>query len=103
MKMRIPIAMMLAAAVAVSPVPAMAQDNNVATTEAANDAAPAPADANMTAADVNAAIAEAAPPADTAVANDAAVAPAPAPRSRPFPWGVLGLVGLIGLLGRRRG
>jgi len=102
--MRIPIAMMLAAAVAVSPVPAMAQDNNVAAAnDAANVAAPVPADANMTAADVNAAVGEAAPPADTAMTNDATVAPAPAPRSRPFPWGVIGLIGLVGLLGRRRG
>ena len=90
-----------AAAVAVSPVPAVAQYDNAANTaDAANVAAPAPADANMTAADVNAAVAEA-PPADIAVANDAAVEPAPAPRSRPFPWGVIGLIGLVGLLGRR--
>lgn len=100
--MRISIAMMFAAVIAVTPVPALAQDNiAAATAEAANVAAPAPADANMAAADANAAI-DMAPPTDTAMANDAAAMPAPAPKSRPFPWGVLGLVGLVGLLGRRR-
>jgi hypothetical protein len=99
--MRIPIALMLAAAVAVSPVPALAQDNN-----AADAAAPAPADVNMAAentADANMVVTDLAPPTDTAIANDAAAMPAPTPPSRPFPWGVIGLVGLIGLLGRRRG
>lgn len=98
--MRIPIALMLAAAVAVSPVPAFAQDNNAA--DAANTAAPAPADDNMAAADANMVVPDLAPPTDTAIANDAAAMPAPTPPSRPFPWGVIGLVGLIGLLGRRR-
>lgn len=102
--MRIPIALMLAAAVAVSPVPALAQDNNAA--DAANTAAPAPADANTTAAntaaDANMVATDLAPPTETALANDAAAMPAPTPPSRPFPWGVIGLVGLIGLLGRRR-
>lgn len=54
---------------------------------------------------------------DTAVTNDTAIptttavpppeaptedaAPAPAPKSRSFPWGLLGLLGLIGLFRRR--
>ena len=88
--MRIPIAMMLAAAVAVTPVPAVAQDNNAATTEAANAAAPAAADANAAtpaAADANMMATDLAPPTDTAMANDAAATPAPAPRSRAVPVG----------------
>lgn len=95
--MRIPLAMMLAAVVAVSPVSALAQDNAAATTaDAANLAAPAPEDANAVVTDEAAAT-------DIAIANEAAAMPAPAPRSQPFPWGVIGLIGLIGLLGSRRG
>ncbi len=101
--MRIPIAMMLAAAVAVSPVPALAQENNAAVADAANVAAPTPEDANAAAADANLLVTDMAPPTDTALANDTAAMPAPAPRSQPFPWGVIGLIGLFGLLGRRRG
>ena len=102
--MRIHIAMMLSVALAVSSAPAMAQDNSAAATaNAANVAAPAPADANMVAMDVNAAIAEMPAPNETAIDNDAAAMPEPAPKSRPFPWGIIGLVGLIGLMGRRRG
>lgn len=102
--MRMPIAMMLAAAIAVSPLPALAQDNAAATTaDTADVAAPAPEDANAVAADANIVAIEMAPPTAIAPANDAAAMPAPAPRGRPFPWGVIGLIGLIGLLGSRRG
>ena len=102
--MRIHIAMILAATVAVAPVPAMAQDNQAATNaETANAATPAAADANMMGGDENSMGAEMSPPADTMMANDVAAMPAPPPPARPFPWGVIGLVGLIGLMGRRRG
>ena len=102
--MRIPIAMMLAATLAVAPMPALAQATNaVSAPDAANTAATAPADANMAAPDANMMATDMAPPTDTAMTSDAAGMPAPAPNSRPFPWGVIGLVGLVGLLGRRRG
>ena len=102
--MRIPIAMMLAATVALSPAPLMAQAYNDTTT--ANTAAPAPeADAN-TAAAVPPADANMAMPTDVAPVDDTAMANAAAPatdnRRKGFPWGVLGLLGLVGLLGRRR-
>ena len=101
--MRIPIAMMLAATVALSSVPAAAQDNQAA--PSANAAAPAPADANaaaaVTPADNMAATTEMPPPDETAVANDAYAPPPASGRGRTFPWGLLGLLGLAGLISRR--
>jgi hypothetical protein len=104
--MRILIATILAAGVALSPAPAAAQATNAATT--ANTAAPAPeTDVNLTTdvqpVDSNlVATTEAAPPADVAAADTAAVTPVPRKRPQPFPWGLLGVLGLLGLLGRRR-
>ena len=101
--MRIPIAMMLAATVALSPAPAAAQDNQAAAS--ANTAAPAPADANMAAnvtpADNMAGATQMPPPDETAVANDAYATPPASGRGRTFPWGLLGLLGLAGLIPRR--
>lgn len=103
--MRIPIAMALAATVALSPAPLMAQAYN--DTNAANTADTAPeADANAAAvppADANTVMAnEMMPVDDIAVAEETYAEPAAPRSSRAFPWGVLGLLGLVGLLGRRR-
>lgn len=105
--MRIPIALALAATVALSPAPLLAQAANdtnaadVATTAPAseadaNAAAIAPADANMVMPN------DAAPVEEVAVAEETYAEPAASRASKSFPWGVLGLLGLVGLLGRRR-
>lgn len=105
--MRTTIAIILAAAIAVSAAPAAAQEANTAYT--ANTAAPAPApetDANLDAAvppaDDTAMMTTEMPATDTMVTEDAAAMPTPRRRSQSMPWGLLGLLGLVGLLGRRR-
>ena len=101
--MRTCIATVFAAALVLSPAPALAQDTNVA--NAANTAAPAPeADANLSTAlpptDNNLMATTEVPPVD-----DTAMTPEATPvrdRDRGIPWGLLGLLGLAGLLGRSR-
>lgn len=103
--MRIPLAILLAASLAVSATPAAAQETNAA--NSAETTAPAPgADANMIAvppADANMAVTttDVAPAEPVTMAEEPVAAPRAAP-ARGFPWGLIGLVGLVGLLGRRR-
>ena len=74
--------------------PAAAQDNNVASENAAVTQS---MDANATAAPAP----EAAPAAQTTAPPADATQPAPA-SSRGLPWGAIGLIGLVGLLGARK-
>ena len=105
--MRTLIATVFAAALALSPAPALAQETNATNaTDPANIAVPEPGtDANLSTAvppaDNMMATTEVPPVADPALTADTAV-PAEDDRDGGVPWGLLGLLGLVGLLGRRR-
>src|SRR5688500_12649895 len=103
--MRIPIAILVAASLAVSAAPAPAQETNAANVAETTATAPG-ADTNMVGAvppiDGNAAV-TALPPAETIAPVEEPMPEPRARRDRGFPWGLLGLLGLVGLLGRRRG
>ncbi len=104
--MRTLIATVFAAALALSPASALAQETNATNaTDPANIAAPEPGtDANLSTAvppTDNMMATELPPVADPALTADTAM-PAEDDRDGGVPWGLLGLLGLVGLLGRRR-
>lgn len=104
--MRMPIAILIGAALAAS-APALAQDTNTTNVQAPTTVVAGP-DASINNVEQPALPATndmaAAPIA--APATEPAYEPAPAPARKSdggFPWGLIGLVGLVGLLGRSRG